>query len=144
MRKLFRFKYEPCNGMCYAWCATLSEELMKLDEQDRQDTVDVMVKAHAHLCDNPNYSFGVDLSEKTRTFVAHFRTPEATDTFCSDEFRDCVKQVCEVVLNADIPKVSGDCVYGDNGAENLGEEILRACTDLAYREEHHKNCPCHN
>ena len=83
MRKLFRFKYEPCNGDCYAWCDHLPNELMKVSEEERQTIVGLMVEAHNKLCDNPEYSFGVDLDEGTRIFVAHFRTPEATEVFCS-------------------------------------------------------------
>lgn len=140
MRKLFRFKYEPCNGTCYAWCDFLPNELNKLTPAECEKTVAQMVAAHARLCDNPAYSFGVDFDD---LFVAHFRTPGSTDLFISNTFADCVDQVCKKVMDTEIPQVDGSCTYGDNGAEDLGREILRACTDEAYRELHHKNCPCH-
>ena len=143
MRKLFRFKYEPCNGTCYAWCDVLPTELLKLSPEERQNVVGKMVSAHASLCDNPDYSFGVDLDDKTQVFVAHFRTPGATETFVDTTFSGCVKQVCEKVLGTEIPKTAGQCNYGDNGAEDLGAEILRACTDVVFREKHHNECPCH-
>ncbi len=142
MRKLFRFKYEPCHGDCYAWCDFLPQELNKLDEEERKSLVATMVKAHNSLCDNPEYSFGVDFDKETQIFVAHFRTPTFTDTMASDNFRDCVQAVCTRVLATDIPKVEGACSYGDNGAEDLGTEILRACTDEVYRKAHHDSCSC--
>ena len=143
MRKLFRFKYEPCNKTCYAWCDKLTVELNNMSQAEREEIVSLMVEAHSRLCDNPDYSFGVDVDEKIGVFVAHFRKPESTETFVNSSFAECVREVCEIVLNAEIPKVDGNCNYGDNGAESLGEEILRACTDVAYREKHHRECPCH-
>lgn len=137
MRKLFRFKYEPCNGTCYAWDDVLPEELNKYTPGEKREIIGLMVKAHMSLCDNPDYSFGIDLDESTRVFVAHFRTPKSTETFASlNSFRESVHQVCTAVLSTQIPVVEGGCTYGDNGAEDLGTEILRACTDVAYREAH--------
>ena len=142
MQKMFRFKYEPCKGDCYAWCDSLPEELNKLSDSDRQFTIETMIKAHNHLCDNPEYSFGIDRDNKTGMFVAHFRHPKATDTYLLPDFKLAVSTVCNEVLSIDIPKVVGDCSYGANGDENLGAEILRACVDLVYRREHHENCLC--
>lgn len=142
MRKIFRFQYEPCNGTCYHWCDHLPLILNSLSPSKRKGIVKLMVKAHNNLCDNPNYSFGVDLDEKTGLVVGHFRTPEKTNTYLGSFF-ECVTEVCNEVLSEKIPSVKGACTYGDNGAESLGKDILRACTDIAYREEHHKNCPCH-
>lgn len=142
MRKLFRFKYEPCNGTCYAWCDILPEELNKFSETARKLIVTAMVEAHGKLCDNPDYSFGVDLDEKYRMFVAHFRTPTYTHTYISPNLDECVYQVCAAVIQAEIPQVSGACNFGEHGSEDLGRDILKACTDSVYRKEHHENCPC--
>lgn len=35
MRKIFRFKYEPCNNMCYAWCDKLPSLLRDMDLNER-------------------------------------------------------------------------------------------------------------
>ena len=142
MRKMFRFKYEPCKGTCYAWCDSLPEELNKYSDRERKNIVTYMVETHDHLCDNQEYSFGIDRQDETGMFVGHFRTPKATDTFLDRDFMTMVGMVCAAVMREEIPKVSGTCDYGDNGAEDLGSEILRVCTDLVYREEHHKECPC--
>lgn len=144
MRKLFRFKYEPCEGGCYAWCDHLPTELNKSTEKERKEIIAMMVKAHDNLCDNPDYSFGIDLDDKSGMFVAHFRTPEKTNLYAHPTFASCVKEICSVVLDAKIPVVNGACTYGDNGAEDLGNEILRACIDEVYRNEHHQSCPCHS
>lgn len=49
MRKLFRFKYEPCNKTCYAYCSKLMGELRKLPDGERRDLVASMVEAHNRL-----------------------------------------------------------------------------------------------
>ena len=144
MRKLFRFKYEPCEGTCYAWCDYLPAQLNMLSEQERKDIIDLMVRAHNNLCDNPDFSFGIDMDDEMNMFVSHFRTPEKTNVYLHKTFNSCVKEICLIVLNEKIPQTKGQCNYGDNGSENLGKEILRACQDEIYREEHHKNCPCNN
>lgn len=142
MRKLFRFKYEPCKGDCYAWCDHLPQELNKLPTIRRTLTVEMMVKAHDRLCDNPEYSFGIDVNQQEGIFVGHFRTPEGTDVYASKSFEQAVHVLCDMVMQANIPPLSGACQYGDNGAEDLGREILKACTDEEYRKAHHTNCPC--
>ena len=142
MRKLFRFKYEPCNGTCYAWCDALPEELTKLQPERRQELVRMMVTAHNNLCDNPDYSFGIDRDDASGMFVAHFRLPDRTDTYLNKSFSDSADTICAAVLATEIPKIIGSCNYGGNGSEDLGKEILRACEDFAFRKNHHDECPC--
>lgn len=142
MRKLFRFKYEPCNKTCYAYCSKLMTELRKLSQNEREALVSGMVEAHNRLCDNPDYSFGVDVDETNDIFVSHFRTPQSTDLFSSKKFPDCVKSVCLAVMNSNIPRGTGECNFGDSGAEDLGTEILRFCTDIGYAEVLEKHCEC--
>jgi len=142
MRKIFRFKYEPCEGMCYAWCKALQRELRKMSETKRQNLVSLMVTAHDQLCDNPEFSFGVDVDENKGIFAAHFRTPEKTDLFVSENFAECVDKVCQKVLNTEIPKAKGVCSYGQNGTEDLGNEILKFCTDEAFNKLQKEACVC--
>lgn len=142
MRKLFRFKYEPCNKTCYAYCEKLMKELRDLPKDRRESVVDKMVEAHNRLCDNPEYSFGVDTDEKDNVFVAHLRTPEKTDLFYSRNFEDTVLDVCNSVMKENIPQLEGNCCYGNNGAESLGQEILKFCTDVGYAEITSKHCEC--
>jgi hypothetical protein len=141
MRKLFRFKYEPCNKTCYAYCSKLMTELRALSQQGREALVAKMVEAHNHLCDNPEYSFGVDVDDNTNYFVAYFRTPEKTELF-GGTFEEVVTEVCTNVLQASIPQIQGECKFGDNGAENLGVEILKFCTDVGYQQVLADHCEC--
>lgn len=142
MRKLFRFKYEPCNKTCYAYCSKLMTELRALPQNRRENLVSMMVTAHNRLCDNPDYSFGVDVDEVNNVFVSHFRTPEKTNLHSHKEFEISVKQVCEEVMKEEIPVMVGECTYGDNGSEDLGREILRFCTDVGYQEVLNSHCEC--
>lgn len=142
MRKLFRFKYEPCNKTCYCYCSKLMTELRALPKERREYLVDTMVKAHDRLCDNPNYSFGVDVDENLNIFVGHLRTPISTDLYANTSFETAVLDVCNHVMKQDIPVMSGDCCFGDNGAESLGREILKFCTDVGYAEILESHCTC--
>lgn len=142
MRKLFRFKYEPCNRTCYAWCEVLPRELNRLPAVIRTKTINMMVEAHAKLCDNPDYSFGIDQDDRSGLFVGHFRSPAGVETVLHYSLAVTMRRVYRMVMAADIPKLSGDCTYGDTGSEDLGREILRACTDPEYLKAHHAACPC--
>lgn len=142
MRKLFRFKYEPCSGQCYAWCEKLPFELRKLEVSERENLVKTMVEAHEKLCDNPDFSFGVDQDENLKVFVAHYRTPNRTELISGKTFKEVVSTVCAEVMNLDIPKVEGNCIYGDNGVENLGAEILKYCQDEHFHALKHRECVC--
>lgn len=142
-RKIFRFKYEPCNGTCYAWCEALVHCLR--NDPDHTQLVNMMVEAHEKLCDNPDYSFGVDFSQKTGVYVAHFRTPDKLNVFASTSFREVVEDVCAAVMDEDIPFLLASCIFGGNGTEDLGREILRFCTDEGVKllAEHHCECKAH-
>lgn len=126
MKKLFRFKYEPCNGTCYAHQPIFFEEMKKLNTEEKTTLVDTIVKAHDQLCDNPEFYFGLDLCEKTGLFIGHFIQPSRTDVFSGNSLRECITEMCEAVIATDIPKVEGLCTFGNNGNENLAQEILRA------------------
>jgi hypothetical protein len=142
MRKLFRFKYEPCNKTCYAYCSKLMEELRALPEQRRVQLVTEMVAAHNKLCDNPQFSFGVDMDDQLNVFVAHLRTPVSTELYSSRYFADAVEEVCQAVMLTNIPQISGECTFGSNGAEDLGHEILRFCTDIGFSQLEERHCEC--
>jgi len=124
------------------FCYRLPEELRELSEDTRKQLVSEMVEAHDKLCDNPEYSFGIDVDDNIGVFVAHFRTPSETITFAAKNFYECVKKVCGKVLATSIPKIEGVCTYGVNGAENLGLEILKVCEDAAFGKLKNDKCPC--
>jgi hypothetical protein len=127
MKKLFRFKYEPCKGDCYYAEELFQESLRKLDSKQRKELIDLVVKAHDNLCDNPDYSFGLDFCLKTQTFIGHFQQPDRIDVFASKTFHECIIDLCQDVANANIPTNLGNCEYGVNGNENLAEIISRSC-----------------
>jgi hypothetical protein len=128
MRKLFRFKYEPCNGTCYAPEKIFFRELSELTQASRIEMVDTIVKAHDKLCDNPAYSFGIDLDEDLNVFVGVFVQPGRVDTFAGKTLEECVLKLCTAVINTNIPTQEGQCNFGNAGAENLAEKILAACS----------------
>lgn len=126
MKKLFRFKYEQCNGTCYAWDSIFYEGLRKLSPIERQTLVSMVTKAHDKLCDNPAYYFGLDMCEKTNLFIGHFVQPSRLDLFTNISLAGCIRELTEHVIKTDIPVLEGICTYGQNGTENLGKQILEA------------------
>ncbi len=127
MKKLFRFKYELCNGTCYQYDDIFYSELKGLSLEARVSLVGVVTKAHDKLCDNPEYYFGLDKCEKTDLFVGHFRQPTRLDLFSSANLSDVINEMASFVINTDIPQLIGECKFGNNGDENLSEIILSAC-----------------
>lgn len=125
MKKLFRFKYEPCNGTCYAPEIIFFEEMKKITQDDKIKLTKKIVKAHDQLCDNSDYSFGLDMCEKTNLFIGHFRQPERLDLFTGNTLSECIDDMTNYIIQTNIPKMEGLCVYGDNGPENLAEQILK-------------------
>lgn len=127
MKKLFRFKYEPCNGTCYAYQPIFLSEMKKVDSKSKVTLVSKIVEAHDNMCDNPDYFFGIDLCEKTGLFIGHFVQPDRTDIFSGPSLKECIEEMCESVIKAKIPQLVGECNFGNNGTENLAEVILQAC-----------------
>lgn len=126
MKKLFRFKYEPCNGTCYAHEPIFFKELSGITNERREILVNIIVKAHDKLCDNPEYSFGIDLCEKSGIFIGHFRTPEKIDIYTGHTLEEACLDLCKAVIQTEIPILEGQCTFGDNGTENLAKQILAA------------------
>lgn len=124
MKKLFRFKYEPCNGTCYAWGDDFYEGLRSLSLKERTELVELVVRAHDKLCDNPEYYFGLDKCEKTGLFIGHFHQSSRIDFFIDVSLSTIIHELCEFVVKTDIPVLEGNCVFDDNGSENLAEKIL--------------------
>ncbi len=127
MKKLFRFKYEPCNGTCYTRDDVFFREMSKIDQVTKERLVDTIVEAHDNLCDNPDYYFGLDLCEESGVFIGHFVQPGRTDIFTGSSLSQCINKICTNVIGTDIPKLYGTCEYGNSGVENLAEQILKAC-----------------
>lgn len=129
MRKLFRFKYEPCNGTCYVGPDPdddmAFQEFKTMTAVRKEILVSWIVKAHDKLCDNPDYSFGIDFCEETGIFISHFRTPAKTDIYSGKTLEECVLSLCKAVISTDIPQMNGLCNFGVSKNENLAERILK-------------------
>ena len=127
MKKLFRFKYEPCNGTCYVWDDDFYEGLRHLGAESRITLVNLVTKAHDKLCDNPDFYFGLDKCEKTGLFIGHFRQPTRLDIFTGTTLVEAINEMCDFIIATEIPQLEGICEFGNNGTENLANQILSAC-----------------
>lgn len=79
VRKLFRMKYESCNGQCYA-----DEDVMRiydlgLDAVGAAEFLRRLLAMHEPSCGNPNISFSLDVDDTSRTYVAAMQRYGALD-----------------------------------------------------------------
>lgn len=129
MKKLFRFKYEPCSGTCYAPDDKFFEELKKLDEVAKLSLINKIVSAHDSTCDDPDQLFAVDYDETTRMYVGTAFDNGRLDLFSDSSFVNLVEILTSFVKKQNegrTPK-AGNCVYGASGIEDLANIILRQC-----------------
>lgn len=98
MRKLFRMKYEPCNGDCYAECAVVDLHSMKLSKNETADFFRRLLAVHLPACGNSNLMFRVDMSDEYNMFVATFEHYGQTDMFMSDSCKGAMNKLIDAVL----------------------------------------------
>lgn len=82
MRKLFRMKYESCNGQCYEYDDVMSIRTLGLDMQGAAAFINRLVDIHEPACGNVNLAFRLDVDEELDVFVASFQRYGALDLFC--------------------------------------------------------------
>lgn len=98
MRKLFRMKYEPCNGDCYAECAVVDLRSMKLAKNEAVDFFRKLLAVHLPACGNSQLMFRVDVDDEYNMFVATFEHYGVTDMFMSDSSKGAMTKLINAVL----------------------------------------------
>lgn len=63
MRKLFRMKYESCNGQCYADEDVMRIHDLGLDAVGAAEFLRRLLAMHEPSCGNPNISFSLDVED---------------------------------------------------------------------------------
>lgn len=81
MRKLFRMKYEPCNGQCYAYDEVLNVKNLGVDTETAAELLDRIIKIHEPACGNEQLAYTLDYDEETEVFVSGFVHYGALDLF---------------------------------------------------------------
>ena len=79
MRKLFRMKYESCNGQCYASDDVAQLHLLGLDAEGAATFLRRLLAMHEPSCGNPQISFSLDVDDATSTYVAAMQRYGALD-----------------------------------------------------------------
>lgn len=127
MKKLFRFKYEPCSGTCYAPEKKFFDELRALDLKSKNELIAKIVSAHESTCDDPTQLFAVDYDETTKTYIGTALIDGRLDLFSSNSFVDLIEVLTNFVKlqNAGKQRAIGSCVYGVSGIEDLTKIILQ-------------------
>lgn len=81
MRKMFRMKYESCNGECYADIDVMTIRTLGLDAQGSAEFLKRLIAMHAPSCGNDQLAFRLDVSDEHDMFVTSFQRYGSLDLF---------------------------------------------------------------
>lgn len=70
MRKMFRMKYESCNGKCYEYSDVMRIRNLGLDVEGAAAFLRRLLKIHEFSCGNAEIAFRLDVDEELDVFVA--------------------------------------------------------------------------
>ncbi len=83
MRKLFRMKYESCNGQCYADEDVMKIHSLGLDVEGAAAFLQRLLAMHEPSCGNPQISFSLDVDDGSEnqppTYIAAMQRYGALD-----------------------------------------------------------------
>jgi len=99
MRKIFRMKYEPCSGRCYARHEVIQLQQISNDKQAIKQLLTKMIKAHEPICGNENVSYGIDLDEENNIFIASFIHFGKLELFTDVDLISVMNKLCDSAIN---------------------------------------------
>ena len=98
MRKLFRMKYEPCSGRCYAWEDVINMEELGIDVKSASVLLDRIIKIHEPVCGNENLAYALDYDENLKIFVASFIHYGSLDLFADQKALGALSKLIDAAL----------------------------------------------
>lgn len=98
MRKLFRMKYEPCNGRCYEYDDVLKIKDFSMSLTDAAILLDRIIAIHEPACGNEHLAYGMDYDEDTDVFVTSFRHFGDLDLYTSKDGVECMNKLIDGAL----------------------------------------------
>lgn len=113
MRKLFRMKYEPCNGQCYAPDDVLRVNEFGLDATQAAMLLDRVIQIHEPACGNERLAYGLDHDESTGVFVASFQHYGTLDLYVDTSALGALNKLIDGAL---------DWYASDEGKRLLAEQ----------------------
>jgi hypothetical protein len=95
MKKVFRMKYEPCNGECYVPddvinLSFLAENLIELKKITAK-----LIKAHEPLCGDENLAYAIDFDDVNKLFIGTFLHYRKLELFCGKDMLSVLNQLCD-------------------------------------------------
>ena len=98
-RKLFRMKYEPCTGRCYAPSDVVRMDSFGADVEKMAMLLDKLMKIHEPACGNEHLGYGLDLCEETGLYIATFQHYGALEIFTSDKIFDALVKLADAAIS---------------------------------------------
>lgn len=98
MRKMFRMKYESCNGECYAYSDVMRIHNLGLDTESAVSFLRRLVEIHKPSCGNANLQFRLDVDDELGVFVASFYHYGSLDLFCDKTPLNALNRMIDAVL----------------------------------------------
>lgn len=129
MRKVFRMKYEPCNGQCYTCHEVVNLTSLANDQVTLRRLLDKMVKAHEPLCGNANIAYGIDFDEESRIFIASFMHYGKLELFANQDLVKVLETLCDSAIahfasEAGIAELATDPGFGHDVCHHGEDEKL--------------------
>ena len=81
MRKLFRMKYEPCNGKCYEYDDVLKLKGLNLDVAGTAELLKRVIEIHEQGCGNAELGYMMDYDDDAGMFLTSFWHYGVLDNF---------------------------------------------------------------
>lgn len=98
MRKLFRMKYEPCDGRCYAWEDVINMEELGVDVKSAAALLDRIINIHEPACGNENLAYALDYDEDSKVFIASFIHYGSLDLFADQKALGALNKLIDAAL----------------------------------------------
>jgi hypothetical protein len=98
MRKIFRMKYESCNGECYDHSDVMKIRTLGLDVQGAVHFIRRLIEMHRPSCGNDQLAFRLDVSDKFDIFIASFEHYGALDLFEGKTALEAMDAMIDAVL----------------------------------------------
>lgn len=105
MRKLFRMKYEPCTGQCYAYSDVMRIHTLGLDVKGAVAFLKRLVAIHEPSCGNENIEYRLDVDEfhvrgsgPCERFIASFYHYGSLDLFAGGTPLEALNKLIDAAL----------------------------------------------
>jgi hypothetical protein len=98
MKKVFRMKYEPCNGECYVGPDVINLSFLAGNLVELKKITTKLIKAHEPLCGDVNLAYAIDYDEINKLFIGTFLHYGKLELFSGKDILYVLNQLCDAAI----------------------------------------------